>query len=147
MQSRRILLLLTALSLTLGLPASYGQVAASSLSDEPASSEAPGPGNRSPKDARHTHRINPVPALSTRLSGVENYALNRPGIVMIKTEYSANVYVNSMKMDNRAFNHLLDSIQNLDHGGGVTAEQKLDMMLREMNLNPEHYFKTTFDYI
>src|SRR5579863_10280533 len=81
------------------------------------------------------------------LSGVENYALNRPGVVMIRTEYTANVYVNSMKMDDRAFNTLLDSIQRLDHGGGVMPEQKLDMVLRDMNNRPERYFQTTFDYI
>jgi serine protease Do len=83
----------------------------------------------------------------SRLSGVQNYALNRPGVVMIRTEYSANVYVNSMRMDNRAFNRLLDSIQNLDHGGGVTSEQKLDIVLREMNNRPARFFQTTFDYI
>jgi serine protease Do len=82
-----------------------------------------------------------------RLSGIQNYALNRPGVVMIRTEYSANVYVNSMHMDNRAFNALLDSIQNLDHGGGVTSEQKLDIVLREMNIRPARFFQTTFDYI
>ncbi len=83
----------------------------------------------------------------SRLSGVQNYALNRPGVVMIRTEYSANVYVNSMRMDNRAFNHLVDSIQNLDHGGGVAPEQKLDIVLREMNNRPARFFQTTFDYI
>ena len=82
-----------------------------------------------------------------RISGVENYAINRPGVVMIRTEYSAVVYVNSMKMDNRAFNALLDSIQKLDHAGGLTSEQKLDMVLREMNLKPARFFQTTFDYI
>lgn len=82
-----------------------------------------------------------------RLTGVQNYALNRPGVVMIRTEYSANVYVNSMRMDNKAFNALLDSIQNLDHGGGVTPEQKLDIVLREMNNRPARFFQTTFDYI
>ena len=82
-----------------------------------------------------------------KLSGVENYALNRPGVVMIRTEYTANVYVNSMKMDNRAFNSLVDSIQNLDHGGGVSPEQKLDIVLREMNNRPARFFQTTFDYI
>jgi serine protease Do len=82
-----------------------------------------------------------------RLSGMQNYALNRPGVVMIRTEYSANVYVNSMRMDNKAFNALLDSIQNLDHGGGVTPEQKLDIVLREMNNRPARFFQTTFDYI
>jgi S1-C subfamily serine protease len=82
-----------------------------------------------------------------KLSGVDNYALNRPGVVMIRTEYTANVYVNSMRMDGRAFNKLLDSIQNLDHGGGVTSEQKLDIVLREMNNRPARFFQTTFDYI
>ena len=82
-----------------------------------------------------------------RLSGTQNYALNRPGVVMIRTEYSANVYVNSMRMDKRAFNALLDSIQNLDHGGGVTPEQKLDIVLREMSSRPARFFQTTFDYI
>lgn len=82
-----------------------------------------------------------------RLSGIQNYALNRPGVVMIRTEYSANVYVNAMRMDNKAFNKLLDSIQNLDHGGGVTPEQKLDIVLREMNNRPARFFQTTFDYI
>lgn len=82
-----------------------------------------------------------------RISGVQNYAVNRPGVVMIRTEYSANVYVNAMKMNNKAFNALLDSIQNLDHAGGVTAEQKLDMVLREMNSRPGRFFQATFDYI
>ena len=90
---------------------------------------------------------NPLCAQEIKISGVENYALNRPGIVMIRTEYTANVYVNSMKMDSRAFNSLLDSIQNLDHGGGVLAEQKLDIVLREMNNRPSRFFQTTFDYI
>jgi serine protease Do len=89
----------------------------------------------------------PSVAQDPLLSAVGNYALNRPGVVMIRTEYTANVYVNSMKMDDRAFNNLLDSIQRLDHGGGVMPEQKLDMVLREMSSRPERYFKTTFDYI
>lgn len=86
-------------------------------------------------------------AQNPRLSAAGNYALNRPGVVMIRTEYTANVYVNSMKMDYRVFNALLDSIQRLDHGGGVTPEQKLDIVLREMNNRPERFFQTSFDYI
>ena len=82
-----------------------------------------------------------------RLTGVQNYALNRPGVVMIRTEYSANVDVNSMRMDNKAFNLLLDSIHKLDHGGGVSPEQKLDIVLQAMNNNPARFFQTTFDYI
>jgi S1-C subfamily serine protease len=66
---------------------------------------------------------------------------------MIRTEYTANVYVNSMKMNITAFNALLDSIQQLDHGGGVMPEQKLDIVLREMSNRPERFFETTFDYI
>jgi serine protease Do len=81
------------------------------------------------------------------LTGVENYALNRPGVVMVRTEYTASVYVNSIRMDNRAFNALLDSVQNLDHAGGVTPGQKLDIVLREMNNRPARFFQATFDYI
>jgi len=86
-------------------------------------------------------------ACGQKISGMENYAVNRPGVVMIRTEYSANVYVNSMKMNNKAFNALLDSIQRLDQAGGVSAEQKLDIVLREMNNHPARFFQTTFDYI
>jgi len=86
-------------------------------------------------------------AWGQKISGMENYAINRPGVVMIRTEYSANVYVNSMKMDNKAFNALLDSIQRLDQAGGVSPEQKLDIVLREMNNHPARFFQTTFDYI
>src|SRR6185312_4461980 len=89
----------------------------------------------------------PAAAQDAQLSAVVNYALNRPGVVMIRTEYTANVYVNSIKMDDRAFNSLLDSIQKLDHGGGVMPEQKLDIVLREMNSRPERFFQTSFDYI
>ena len=81
-------------------------------------------------------------------SGVENYALNRPGVVMIKTVFSATVDLKDMKIDNRRFNRLLDSIQKIDATGVVfTPEQKLDIVLREMNNNPTHFFKTTYDYI
>jgi len=89
----------------------------------------------------------PVVAQAPHLSAIGNYALNRPGIVMIRVEYTANVYVNSMKMADKAFYALLDSIQRLDHGGGVDPEQKLDMVLREMSSRPERFFQTTFDYI
>jgi serine protease Do len=81
-------------------------------------------------------------------SAVENYALNRPGVVMIKTVFSATVDVKNMKIDNKRFNRLLDSIQKIDANGIVfTPEQKLDIVLREMNNNPTRFFKTTYDYI
>jgi serine protease Do len=81
-------------------------------------------------------------------SAAQNYALNRPGIVMIKTVFSANVNVNKMRMDERAFNQLLDSIQKVDTAGAIfTPEQKLDIVLKEMNNRPERFFKRSFDFI
>lgn len=124
-------------------------VAQAIVSDEPNSPGTTKPTNQAGRDngLANSARSGQFSTPYGKNSGVENYALNRPGIVMVRTEYSANVYVNSMKMDNKAFNALLDSIQNLDHGGGVTAEQKLDIVLREMNSHPERFFQTTFDYI
>jgi serine protease Do len=81
-------------------------------------------------------------------TAVENYALNRPGVVMVKTVFSAIVYVNKMKMDNKRFNLLLDSIQRIDTNGIIfNPEQKLDIVLREMSNNPSRFFRTSFDYI
>ena len=89
-----------------------------------------------------------LPSFAQRMTAVENYAINRPGVVMVKTVFSANVYVNKMKMDNKRFDQLLDSIQGLDINGAVfTAEQKLDIVLKEMNNNPNRFFKATLDYI
>jgi serine protease Do len=83
-----------------------------------------------------------------KISAVENYALNRPGIVMIRTVFSADVYINKMKMDSRQFNNLLDSIQHLENSGVIfSAEQKLDIVLKEMYNNSGRYFKATMDYI
>jgi len=81
-------------------------------------------------------------------SAAQNYALNRPGVVMIKTVYSANVYVNKMQMDERVFNHLLDSIQRVDTAGAIfSPEQKLDIVLKEMNNHPARFFKKSFENI
>ena len=86
--------------------------------------------------------------VAQQIPAVDNYALNRPGVVMVKTVFSANVYVKNMKIDNRRFNFLLDSIQRIDTNGIVfTAEQKLDIVLKEMNTNPSRFFKATYDYI
>jgi serine protease Do len=81
-------------------------------------------------------------------SAAQNYALNRPGIVMIKTVFSANVNVNKMKMDEKVFYRLLDSVQRVDTAGAIfTPEQKLDIVLKEMNNRPERFFKKTLDFI
>ena len=95
-----------------------------------------------------TWSISWICAGAQKPGGAYNYALNRPGVVMIKTVFSANVYVNQMNMDTRNFNKLLDSIQKLDTVGVIyTAEQKLDMVLKEMNNHPNRFFKATLDYI
>jgi serine protease Do len=87
-------------------------------------------------------------ACAQNCSAAQNYALNRPGVVMIKTVFSANVYVNKMEMDERVFNRLLDSIQRADTAGAIfSPEQKLDIVLKEMNNHPARFFKKTFDNI
>ena len=36
------------------------------------------------------------------LNAVQNYGMNRPGVVMVKTVFSADVYVNRIQLDSRA---------------------------------------------
>jgi serine protease Do len=87
-------------------------------------------------------------ATAQNYTAVENYALNRPGVVMIKTVFSANVYVKNMQVANREFNKLIDSIQHVDTSGvAFTSEQKLDIVLREMNNHPGRFFKAAYDYM
>ena len=83
-----------------------------------------------------------------KLSAVQNYGVNRPGVVMIRTVFSADVYVNKIQLDSRHFNRLVDSIQESDSSGIIyTAEQKLDIVLREINNHPTRFFKASLDYI
>ncbi|HTQ66077.1 MAG TPA: trypsin-like peptidase domain-containing protein [Puia sp.] len=83
-----------------------------------------------------------------KFTAVQNYAMNRPGVVMIKTVFSADVYVNKMMMDTKNFNKLLDSLQSVDSSGVIySAEQKLDIVLQDINNNPNRFFKATLDYI
>ena len=83
-----------------------------------------------------------------QLSAVQNYGVNRPGVVMVRTVFSADVYVNKIQLDARHFNQLVDSIQQSDSSGIIyTAEQKLDIVLREINSHPNRFFKASLDYI
>ncbi len=83
-----------------------------------------------------------------QLTAVQNYGINRPGVVMVRTVFSADVYVNKIQLDSRHFNHLVDSIQKVDSSGAVyTAEQKLDIVLNEINAHPNRFFKASLDYI
>jgi len=87
-------------------------------------------------------------ANAQKFTAVQNYAMNRPGVVMVKTVFSADVYVNKMKMDDRNFNLLLDSLQAVDSSGVIfSAEQKLDIVLKRISDNPNRFFKATLDYI
>ncbi len=89
-----------------------------------------------------------LPANAQKLSAVQNYGINRPGVVMVRTVFSADVYVNNMRLDSRNFNHLLDSLQRIDSSGAIyTPEQKLDIVLTQIRDNPNRFFKASFDYI
>jgi serine protease Do len=88
------------------------------------------------------------PSFAQKLSAVQNYGVNRPGVVMVRTIFSADVYVNKMQLDSRHFNQLVDSIQKVDSSGIIyTPEQKLDIVLNEINSQPNRFFKASLDYI
>src|SRR5450432_242485 len=88
------------------------------------------------------------PSYAQQLTAVQNYGVNRPGVVMVRTVFSADVYVNKIQLDSRHFNHLVDSIRKVDSSGVIyTPEQKLDIVLKEINLHPSRFFKASLDYI
>ncbi len=87
-------------------------------------------------------------SLAQQLTAVQNYGVNRPGVVMVRTVFSADVYVNKIRLDSRHFNHLVDSIRKVDSSGVIyTAEEKLDIVLKEINNHPNLFFKASLDYI
>jgi serine protease Do len=90
----------------------------------------------------------PRHSVSQQLNAVQNYGMNRPGVVMVRTVFSADVYVNKIQLDARHFSHLVDSIQKVDSSGVIyTPEQKLDIVLKEINNHPNRFFKASLDYI
>jgi serine protease Do len=90
----------------------------------------------------------PEMSQAQKLSAVQNYGINRPGVVMVRTVFSADVYVNKIQLDARHFNRLVDAIQRSDSSGIIyTAEQKLDIVLKEINSHPNRFFKASLDYI
>jgi serine protease Do len=90
----------------------------------------------------------PVKSHAQQLTAVQNYGINRPGVVMVRTVFSADVYVNKMRLDSRHFNHLVDSIRKVDSSGVIySAEEKLDIVLKEINNHPNLFFKASLDYI
>lgn len=82
-----------------------------------------------------------------QLSAAQNYARSRPGVVMVKTNFNATVYLKQVIIDNKVFNALLDSIDQLENfGARLGAEQKLDIVLKEFSNRPSVFFKNTADY-
>ena len=90
----------------------------------------------------------PVTTGAQQLNAVENYSVNRPGVVMVRTVFSADIYVNKIQLDSRHFNRLIDSIRRIDSSGIIySPEEKLDIVLKEINNRPSRFFKASLDYI
>jgi S1-C subfamily serine protease len=84
----------------------------------------------------------------TLISAEENYARNRPGVVKVQTEFSANVYVNKVQMNQHRFESLVDSVKNLDTTGLILKpKEKLDIVLRVLYKSPFRYFSGTTEYL
>ncbi|MEO8406003.1 MAG: serine protease [Chitinophagaceae bacterium] len=81
------------------------------------------------------------------ISAEQNYAANSPGVVMVQTVFSATVYVNKVEMNQRRFTQLVDSVQRLDTTGTlITAEKKLDIVVRALYNNPIRFLDATAGY-
>lgn len=82
------------------------------------------------------------------ISAEENYARNRPGVVKVQTEFSANVYVNKVQMNQQRFQALVDSVKKLDTTGLILKpKEKLDIVLRALYSSPFRYFAGTTEYL
>ena len=82
-----------------------------------------------------------------QLSAAQNYARNRPGVVMVRTNFSATMYVKQVVIDNKIFNALLDSIDGIaNYSTPLTSEQKLDIVLARFSNRPSRFFRNTADY-
>ena len=76
-----------------------------------------------------------------------NYARNSPGIVMVQAVFSATVYVNQVKINERVFDKLVDSVKKLDTTGNILSpSQKLDMVVKAMYKTPFRFFSAGNDY-
>jgi S1-C subfamily serine protease len=82
------------------------------------------------------------------VSAEQNFAMNSPGIVMVQTIFSATVYVNKVKMNEKRFNRLVDSVRKLDTTRTILSpEQKLDIVIKALYSNPLRFFSGTEDYL
>lgn len=86
-------------------------------------------------------------AVSQVISAEQSYAANSPAVAMVQTVFSATVYVNKVEMNQRRFNALVDSVQQLDSTGTMfTAEEKLDIVVKALYNNPFRFFSATTQY-
>jgi S1-C subfamily serine protease len=82
------------------------------------------------------------------IPGEHNYAINAPGVAMVQTVFSATVYINKVRINERRFDRLVDSVRKLDTSGRVlTAEQKLDIVVKALYNNPFRFFSSTTEYL
>ena len=81
------------------------------------------------------------------ISAEENYARNAAGVVMVQTVFSATVYVNKVDINHQQFDKLVDSVKRLDLTRDIlTAEARLDIVVKSLSANPNRYFKATSEY-
>ncbi len=85
--------------------------------------------------------------LAQTVTPEHNYARNSPGIVMVQAVFSATVYVNQVRMNERVFDKLVDSVRRLDTTGTIlTPGQKLDLVVKALYKTPFRFFSAGDDY-
>ncbi|MCG2618110.1 S1C family serine protease [Terrimonas sp. NA20] len=81
------------------------------------------------------------------LSPEQTYAANSPGVGMVQTVFSGTVYVNKVGMNESRFKQLVDSVKKLDTSGTMlSAEEKLDIVVKALYNSPFRYFSRTSEY-
>lgn len=81
------------------------------------------------------------------ISAEENYARNAAGVVMVQTVFTATVYVNKVVINQHRFERLVDSVKGLDLTGDIlSAEAKLDIVVKALSSSPNRYFASTTEY-
>lgn len=85
---------------------------------------------------------------SQQITAAKNYARNRAGVVMVKTQLSAIVNVSQLQINSKAFNQLIDSIDQLELDSlRITSGQKLDIVLKRFREDADKYFRSTLSYL
>jgi S1-C subfamily serine protease len=91
---------------------------------------------------------NPARVLGQTIPAEHNYAINSPGVAMVQTVFSANVYVNKVRINQARFNQLVDSVKRLDASGTMmSSERKLDIVVKALYNHPLRYFSATTEYL